>query len=1077
MRTLVCAIAKLENLYIREWVEWYKDKGFTNVCLFDNNDIDGERFEEVIGDYIESGFVFLKDFRGKERMQKQAYQMCYDEYGKDYDWIGFFDIDEFFDTDKKNVSEFLSQPKFNGFGSIRLCWKNYTDNGLLRVENDNYSIKRFTEPVYFDTICNRHSKIMVRGGQDIKFSQEPGGEHGVGMNCNAVDCHGNVYDNKSFVLKEKIWDDAWLNHYRFKTMEEYCVLKMKRLYPCVDAAEAKRMLRKKDFFEYNEWTPEKDKMYHELMGDESNAVVCCILNYKHDDGAKFWYDRCKTEFKTYIIDTNYLDNGGEWPFDKNDPNILKEHNLYYGGSVLKSYELLKKNNGQWLLTITSDVKCDAGNSQRFGYVIQDIINRKDIGVWDPSAAQGSMCNGSTQIILSNVHQYNHNFGVREVRCGEGWLELVRGDVCDELLPKLNYDDNKLGWGINDAFNRISRKKGLKVVIDDRLIVFHPGGTAYSQQEASKEYERLKLRFAEFGITEPEDKKAEEIKTLICCIGKNENRYVREYVEWYKKIGVTKIRIYDNNDPDGERFEDVIGDYVKDGFVEIVDYRGKKDCQHDAYNICYEEEKNNYDWILFIDCGDEYLSFVHTKTIGEYLAMPQFVNFDIIHINLMTFGDCGKIHYEDKPLAERFPSPIPFDTKIAYDFPENCHVSSIVRGGKEKVIFSKVSGWSHTPSPTTLRCCNDVGITVDGNSPVQNVDFQLAFFRHYTTKTAEEYCDKMRRGFPDQEWDGSRVQNLIETRFFRTNEITKEKVEVFKEKLGIDMSYLLPHVFDGEKNKDVKIYTLCYAKKNFQFLDDEVVTPLQVGAANGTDVCVLKDNTGDNISDKNYFYIENTGTYWIWKNVHDCKYKGQMQYRRPLQGVDGKMDFEDIFSKYDVITCEPFYHPDHKKPTETEKLVIVADTVEQGYAFSNCVDDLYVLEMVIKMFHPDYAEDYDKYIKNGPNLYYSSGYIMRSEDYDRYCEFLFDCLEKWQQFANIHSKEELFAHVKYNMEVGKYPRYGGDKSIINNEVAVRWQSSIGGFLGERIWTLWLQHNFQQDKIYKLPYVKMEEGMYT
>jgi hypothetical protein len=64
-----------------------------------------------------------------------------------------------------------------------------------------------------------------------------------------------------------------------------------------------------------------------------------------------------------------------------------------------------------------------------------------------------------------------------------------------------------------------------------------------------------------------------------------------------------------------------------------------------------------------------------------------------------------------------------------------------------------------------------------------------------------------------------------------------------------------------------------------------------------------------------------------------------------------------------------------------------------------------------------------------------------------------------------------------MEVGKYPRYGGDKSIINNEAAVKWQSEIGGFLGERIWTLWLQHNFAQEKIYKLPYIKMEEGMYT
>jgi hypothetical protein len=60
---LVC-IAKMENNYIREFVEYYKKQGFDNICLLDNNDPDGERFEDVINDYIESGFVILKDVRG-----------------------------------------------------------------------------------------------------------------------------------------------------------------------------------------------------------------------------------------------------------------------------------------------------------------------------------------------------------------------------------------------------------------------------------------------------------------------------------------------------------------------------------------------------------------------------------------------------------------------------------------------------------------------------------------------------------------------------------------------------------------------------------------------------------------------------------------------------------------------------------------------------------------------------------------------------------------------------------------------------------------------------------------------------
>ena len=40
------------------------------------------------------------------------------------------------------------------------------------------------------------------------------------------------------------------------------------------------------------------------------------------------------------------------------------------------------------------------------------------------------------------------------------------------------------------------------------------------------------------------------QVYLCCIGKNENRYAREFVEWYKNLGFSKIIIYDNNDTDG-----------------------------------------------------------------------------------------------------------------------------------------------------------------------------------------------------------------------------------------------------------------------------------------------------------------------------------------------------------------------------------------------------------------------------------------------------------------------------------------------------------------------------------------------
>lgn len=558
-----------------------------------------------------------------------------------------------------------------------------------------------------------------------------------------------------------------------------------------------------------------------------------------------------------------------------------------------------------------------------------------------------------------------------------------------------------------------------------------------------------------------------MKVLLCTIGRLENRYIRDFVEYYGILGVDNICLYDNNRDGEEDFHDAIGDYIDNGFVILKDYRNKTVCQMDAYNECYKEYGDKYDWIMFFDV-DEFMFVNGARNVKEYLADRVFDPYDMIHVNWLNFGDNDKLSDEGGHIIKRLPKPLDYNHKTNYNFPDDFHIKSIVRGRLNRVEWKTTV---HTPS-IDGQCCNSFGDPCDKDSPFVPYDFRRAGLRHYTTKTAEEYAEKVLKGFPDG--NPIKKEELLKL-FFKRNKVTEEKVNIFKEKLGIDMSYLLPHEFTVEKSKDVQIYSLCYTKKDFQFLDDKVITPLQVGAANNTDVCSLKDNTGDNISGLNYFFIENTGTYWIWKNVKDAKIKGQMQYRRPLEGVDENMDFDKIFSEYDVITCEPFHHPDHKTPTKDNPMVIPADTVEQGYAFSNCGDDLFILEMAIKSKYPEYAEDYDKYIKNGPDLFYSNGFIMKAEDYDRYSAFLFDCLNTYLEMADIHNPKDLIEHVKYNIEVGKYPRYTDTRNVPPE--AIKWQTEIGGFLSERVWTLWVQHNFKPERIYKLPYIKMEANMFT
>ena len=92
---------------------------------------------------------------------------------------------------------------------------------------------------------------------------------------------------------------------------------------------------------------------------------------------------------------------------------------------------------------------------------------------------------------------------------------------------------------------------------------------------------------------------------ICSIVKDENLYIKEFVDYYSNLGIDKLFIYDNNDLEGEKLDDILKDYIKNKFVEIIDVRGLSSIQIPIYNYCYRNNRNFYDWIGFIDI-DEYL---------------------------------------------------------------------------------------------------------------------------------------------------------------------------------------------------------------------------------------------------------------------------------------------------------------------------------------------------------------------------------------------------------------------------------------------------------------------------------------
>jgi len=142
MRVCLCSPGKKENLYIKEFVEHYKFYKVDKIFLYDNNDIDGEYFEEVINDYVQSRYVKIINFRGKKQSLFEMMNHCYKKNYFKYDWLIFYEIDEYiFLKNYTDLKKFLSEDKFNNCETIQLNWIMHTDNNHIYYENKPLKIR------------------------------------------------------------------------------------------------------------------------------------------------------------------------------------------------------------------------------------------------------------------------------------------------------------------------------------------------------------------------------------------------------------------------------------------------------------------------------------------------------------------------------------------------------------------------------------------------------------------------------------------------------------------------------------------------------------------------------------------------------------------------------------------------------------------------------------------------------------------------------------------------------------------------------------------------------------------------
>lgn len=328
---------------------------------------------------------------------------------------------------------------------------------------------------------------------------------------------------------------------------------------------------------------------------------------------------------------------------------------------------------------------------------------------------------------------------------------IRGDVVDcdgkyatysTFVTSDTYNHNKAyiahyATKSADEYYMVKKKRRGNGIGNDRLSIEH----YFKYNKRTEEKERYLTDLFDGKIdsytfnTYTQINKNNSTKIAICAIAKNENLYIREWVEYHKNIGIDKIFIYDNNEKNGECVSDIIYDYIENGFVSIIDVKGKHikvdkkiaektkyhGLQQECFENCFKNNKRMYDWLCFIDIDE----FIHCD-INIKLFLKDFTCFDAILLNWVVYGDNNKLIYENIKLQDRFPTP---SKKRQYP-----HVKTILNCKTKKTVDQIDAHLCHIQN----------GIYVDSKknriTPEYKKDIVLGnlYIKHYLTKTAEEW---------------------------------------------------------------------------------------------------------------------------------------------------------------------------------------------------------------------------------------------------------------------------------------------------------------------------------------------------
>lgn len=238
------------------------------------------------------------------------------------------------------------------------------------------------------------------------------------------------------------------------------------------------------------------------------------------------------------------------------------------------------------------------------------------------------------------------------------------------------------------------------------------------------------KIVRYHVTKKKQNKFKYDLVLVAAL-KNEGKYVKEWIEFHKLIGVDKIVLFNNESTDNLR--KIIEKYVEQGFVDYFEINGEG-VQLEAYQNAIDMYKFDTKWMAFLDL-DEFLMPVYEDSI-KYFLNELDSNVSQVLLGWELFGSSGYIHEPKGLVTENFVKHA--DKTTIWDYKPIVNPRAVI-------------------SVDLPHYLNVIGKTIDENKKriyaypytfLKNVkpsSTNRIRVNHYFTKSKDQYIEKKKRG--------------------------------------------------------------------------------------------------------------------------------------------------------------------------------------------------------------------------------------------------------------------------------------------------------------------------------------------